>query len=203
MKNILAKLVAAFLVVTLSMTVGIAAAKVPSAGDLEEIALCQYNAILDGLKAESNHNKTLVNGNDFYSDYYGGCYIDGNQELVVLVTDTENDHLAHVRTLADDNNLKYEHVEHSYNELLEIVEKVSDYMDYGEDVALREWLIGCGIADDKNQVSVYITVMDDKLKDKFHEEISSSDAVLFKESSPIILDSVHSKIEEEIGCYVS
>lgn len=62
-----------------------------------------------------------------YPDYYGGCYLDENHNLVVLVTGDANVYKQDVMTRANSSDFVLKSCEYSYNELNDVMNELNQF----------------------------------------------------------------------------
>lgn len=83
----------------------------------------QYNQILDSMSSAYS-NEAMI-----YPDNYGGAYIkEETGELVILMTDMQNDSISYADNVSDKNGISYELCDVSYNELIEAVDIITENM---------------------------------------------------------------------------
>ncbi len=148
---------------------------------------------------EIKENMTLSETKDFdgietvYEDEYAGSYID-DDKLVVCITEKQ---AAGDEICVSDENVEYRVVEHSYNELSDLQDKLSDtysslhdrYPEGCKEKDLLSSISGFGVDEELNAIVVEIMDLTEDKKEVFKE--------LFGEHEEIILRNTESLPEEQ------
>ncbi len=131
-----------------------------------------------------------------YEDFYGGSYIDKNDNLVVCITD--NEIKDEIDDIATDFDTDYQIVENSYNELADVQIELGDiytdlYDKFSYDSEKMEFLksiVGIGINEESNKVEVDIYNLDNEKRNLYETLFGNFECVelvncqdTFKESS--------------------
>lgn len=139
-----------------------------------------YNEIRDDMLVNENESQSAI-----YKEDYAGCYID-DDKLVVCVTNSQ-------AVKDEDEEVEYEIVENSYNDLLEIQKRFGAlYSEYYEmyknqtrEYELLESIRGFAIDEENNTIVVDVYELDDTKAQIFERlfgkydcvELNNSDAV--------------------------
>lgn len=113
-----------------------------------------------------------------YPDYYGGCYIDENQKLVVYVKDVPS-----LRSSSIDLNndvIEKKTCTYSYNELIKIQKQVLNYVSNTTNIATSQNVVAVSIMSKENLVKVGLLDCSDQKIKEFKENIADSPAVIFE-----------------------
>ena len=102
-----------------------------------------YNDILRNfvLQSDSAVGRTVINDEEDdeirYPDYYGGAYIEeATGELIVMITE-DSEYIYENINMCTDGEFKYEICDVSYNEMTEIIEKLSEQIEYFDDLGIE------------------------------------------------------------------
>ena len=114
-----------------------------------------------------------------YPEEYAGAYINSDGNLVVLVTNRANDSSGIIETTlaSRSSDVEYRVVEHSYGELLNIMNIAYSFLGTTE---FGFELLSTSIDDYNNCVVVPLRELDDNAIDHFKQTVSDSDAIIFK-----------------------
>lgn len=115
--------------------------------ELQDAAISKHIKLLESFKQ--------TKGSAIYPDYYSGAYLNDNNELVILVKETEMNYSipidAYVRP-----------VKYSLNNLEEARDQIDAYVDANSNEAIVSNISGFGILEDKNKVLVSLLDMSDE-----------------------------------------
>ncbi|MCM1141396.1 MAG: S1 family peptidase [Muribaculum sp.] len=117
-----------------------------------------------------------------YPSWYGGCFVNDNDQLVILTTDLKN------KPSSEIPNTVLEECTYSYNELSKIVEEIREASIKSEDFFFSNISI-FGIETPTNSVSVGLRYLSDDLITEFKNKICSHPAISFVECGEIKLTS--------------
>lgn len=143
------------------------------------------------LKASNNANKILSLFGEDYPSYYGGIYIDDNNNLVLqLVKDripnTSNILYTNISNIMNnDDNSKIEYVKHTAEELEYVNSVIYEKLNTGNnfsDLGIAKFYI------DTLNNSIVVEFLDygeDTVK-KFKENIIDNDMISYKQGSPVV-----------------
>jgi len=99
-----------------------------------------------------------------YPDYYAGSYINSDNELVVLVTETSSDKYDSLKKAAKSEKLMIKDAKFSYKQLNKIMDDINKYM-VAHQKSTDELFSAFGIAtlyDDKNCIIVKMKDLNDE-----------------------------------------
>ncbi|MDL2218647.1 S1 family peptidase [Christensenellaceae bacterium OttesenSCG-928-M15] len=91
-----------------------------------------------------------------FPEFYGGCYIDENKDLIILVTDISEEIREYFSRLIDMNNVILKKVQYSYSELLNEHDKITSAVLRQSKNQFVEAIAGVGISMQQNAVALYI-----------------------------------------------
>lgn len=117
-----------------------------------------------------------------YPEYYGGAYINDNNELVVLVKDLNEDTAQSILQTLSGVDVIIEPAAYSYNELTALYEKLNIAIESDDTVMASIFadVTGFGIDDERNKIVVnFNDISDDKIA-KFKEVVSDSSAIEYE-----------------------
>lgn len=119
-----------------------------------------------------------------YPDYYGGSYINNNNELVIYITDdTEN-----IPSFLNDDDIILQSVPYSYNELYNMVSDLTDKVWENPVYDLPFTVYCIYLSDIENKVVVEMDSLTQQNVDIFRNKICDSPMIIFKEGTPIRVD---------------
>lgn len=158
--------------------------KMTDAGEKYNIMLTEW--AIDGKVSDSHAN---------FPEFYGGAYIDDDNNLVINVTPLNDDVKAYFAGLFDLENVIFVEAKYSYSEILEKYELVSQEVFY-EDNPRSELsnVNGVGIAVKENGINLYVDT-DSVLSE---EEIDNIKSYYDFENFVIIYEGAAIPIEDPI-----
>lgn len=133
---------------------------------------------IDGMFMKTRSDETI------YPDYYGGMYIDDNEDLVVqIVRDkipekNSTEYEAYLKML---NNSKAEYVKYSYNELKNVLDSINDYAE--SNLEVLSYFESAYVDLDLNRVVVSLKNNDFVERKAFINLTNNTDFLSFIESS--------------------
>ena len=137
----------------------------------------------DSLKSFIQRTHTRTSANSEYPDYYGGCYVDSEGNLVVLYKH-KNVNLQRIQSLqaaVGKSAAKLESCDFSYNELLEVIRGIDEFHRNNPDdpnsINSTIYYLNPSI----NRVVVCLTKFSEQTVDEFKEHVSSSSSIVFRE----------------------
>ena len=127
-----------------------------------------------------------------YHPSYGGCYLNHNGKLVVLIANKDNDYKKYIKDLVGPQNVIFRFCDNSYNSLLNVVDSLNNYKlktcvepDYSN---FRHY----GVRTLKNRVEVYLDDFTEHKIQQFKNKTHDSPIIVFSESEgDFILESVN------------
>ena len=123
----------------------------------ENVANEKYNILL---KEWAINSQVIDDTNANFPAFYGGAYINDYKELVIQVTELNEDILAYFSGLIDLEDVVLEEVEYSYEELIEQHDDIASKMNENSSSSLITQIAGVGISIPDNAVSLYIVGAD-------------------------------------------
>lgn len=166
--------------------------------EVQEVASNLYDQLMSSFPAITNDNDEIEIE---YPDNYGGCYINDDGKLVVYQKKNAKD--IDSCFLDNDENVIYEEVPYSYNDLLCIKEKIEQYIDKNPENVLSKNINVYGVYDKENKVIVTMKDLSETMVSKFKSEIVSSDAVSFEQGEAPTRTSTLVKSGQKIGKSIS
>ena len=120
-----------------------------------------------------------------YPAYYGGCYIDADNSVIILVTDIEQakEGLKNLLSRWEEHYYRFETVSASYRQLLELQEQISTLVD---ELASQNIQVTSSHIK-KDHVSVGIWELDDA-KEQAFRQLLDSPLVKLQNSAEISMD---------------
>lgn len=128
----------------------------------------QYRKMLESFNSNS---KTRSANEQVYDENYGGSYIDENGELVVILVNTQETECNKIRSVTENNSIKIEKCQYSYNELMRVIDTIADNFDY-----LLEYDVGIAkMYEDvyTNSVQIGVHKLDAEKEAKIREIVDS------------------------------
>ncbi len=152
----------------------------------------QYLASEDNEKIlEYFQNQT---NKDDYPDYYGGTYINHENELVVMITENTNTIQKTLKDVTENPTLKFENVKYSYRELNNIIDEIGigitqnlQNKNSNKD-NIYNYITGTVLLDDKNKIEVFIKDINESKIADFKSLFEDSDMFIFKKDIETIED---------------
>lgn len=187
LRQVLATALSALILCTLLFATGTAAQDATFAGQtstdvpMQESAYNAYMGLLDFFSTTPAENT----GSDTpqYPDYYGGSYINENDQLVICVSDNSTLPTQLFNSLPD--NYIIEYVTYSYNELKALMAELNEYvLTQNTDVASN--INHFALYDDQNRIVVSLFDASPEKIEEFKNTVSDSTALIFEEDSSVI-----------------
>ena len=101
----------------------------------EAKALETLSKLIEGLKQSAIRGATSI-----YPDYYGGCFINDQKQLVVLVTDENGQ--AQIKSMTENaGNLVLKPCKFSYNQLKQAMDELNDYQTKNDNDISNNFLL--------------------------------------------------------------
>lgn len=143
-------------------------------------AIESFNNLMKGFEANKTNTKSL--DSTIYPDYYGGCYINENNDLVVYIVGDSIQSTSVIQTLSGDNSTITKVGKYSFNALKEIMRTL-------EESAVNEPNIaGASLMDMGNNIVVKLYDCSKEKINEFKTNIIDSPAIIFeKQDQPITL----------------
>lgn len=133
----------------------------------------------DRLISSFQSGRTKSNSNVNYPEYYGGCYINENQELVVYVTGDTIQGRSTIFTTTGTDDCITKSCTYSYNELLEINFRITDYIISNANPTLMDNIAVVSIMDKENCIEVKLLNCSESNINEFRSQIIDSPAITF------------------------
>ena len=142
----------------------------------KEISLRYLEVLFDAFQTTSAENI-------LFPDYFGGAYIDGNGELVILTTDIKaiND-LYGVINL---NKIEIREVQYSYNKMMEITYLIHDFVVSNNDHIVTHNIAFWEPNIRRNYVVVGLIENNQEQIDKFNYYVINSSLISFDQALPV------------------
>lgn len=159
------KLVCLFMAITMMVLISVnsyASASIISDGT-SGIGILEFNSALaqkednaiqmyDILLNEWSTNGSMNDSDIDYPEFYGGAFLDADKNLVIQVTDLNEEVQKYFAELIDTDNIVFQEVKYAYSELLEQMEAISQNMTTNG--ALCD-ISGAGIVSSNNGINIY------------------------------------------------
>ncbi|OUO69617.1 hypothetical protein [Bacteroides sp. An269] len=140
----------------------------------EEKALETHAKLIAGFKQAAARSATSI-----YPDYYGGCFINDQKQLVVLATNESGQ--AQIKSMTENaGNLVFKPCKFSYNYLNQVMDELTDHMIKNKDYKASNFIY-CYVLDSANVVVVVGLLEYSPAKiEEFKRNVSDSPAIWFK-----------------------
>lgn len=145
----------------------------------EEKALETHAKLVEGFKQSATRGETSI-----YPDYYGGCFINGQKQLVVL-TKNEGGQAQMMSMAANAGNLVFKPCEYSYNYLNQVMDELNDYQIKNDNDISNNFSYYY-LHDTLNVVVVEMQECSPNRINEFKRNVSSSPAIQFEQAPPEI-----------------
>lgn len=179
---------AALLATTLFLT---AASAAPSEGTPESRQTesnIAYNEMLNSF-SETRLGRSLVtledlNNEAVYPDFYAGAYLNGNGELVVLLTEDTNAARASIRSAAKKSDVLFASAQYAYADLTASMNCINEKVkNRANEHAIASEIVSAGLSDQENTVTVWIKDIDDAKIAQFRQYICDEPWIVFANST--------------------
>ncbi len=170
-----------------------------------ESTMENYKQIQAGIK--SDYILKIVETSDEHRKYFGGTYIDNNDELVIMLTETVEEEEQFYESVVGSDSVCYEQCEVTLVELKKIKENILTFCERNkesedEDIAeLIDSIVSVGTYIDENVVYVEIINFDAKKEDVFKKYVSASNRIVFEDVNKNELDASKLYIGDNIYTY--
>jgi len=84
----------------------------------QENSIKEYNKLMEKLEKENGEKKEKP-------EYFGGCYIDNDGELVVLLIDDTKENIKMIKETTDNEKIRIKKVKYSYNEIYDTIDLIN------------------------------------------------------------------------------
>lgn len=177
-----------FSIVLLTIAVLCTTAFVSDYSIKEEKSLKAYNDLLQSFRESEvmlADNVEMQEDRYDYPENYAGAYINDDGKLVIKVSDnalsTGTGNMKNIQGKVNKDDVEYEYAEHSYNELLEVYNIVSDYM-VNEDMQdeVKKNISVVRINEVENRVDVTLNDVTEESVVLFRERVCSSSLIHFQ-----------------------
>lgn len=160
----------------------------------EAKALETHAKLIEGFKRTAAHDSATI-----YPDYYGGCFINDQKQLVVLTTNESGQ--AQIKSMtANASNLIFKPCEFSYNYLNQVMDDLADHMIKNKDYKAINF-IHCYLLDSANVVVVELLEYSPAKIEEFKRNVSDSPAIRFEsaeDDQPVGILQENAKVERDI-----
>lgn len=151
-----------------------------SIGDAQKSAIDSQNKLITSFKYKCGQELTAID----YPYYYGGSYINLNNQLVVLICGDTNVYKQSIVNILDCSSVIFEECRYSYKELLSIIEhldKVEAANTIKTDDSL-EYIYQLSVQDNRVIVKIVDITLSKMLR--FKQTIYDSPAIAFEDCPP-------------------
>ncbi|MGI6200563.1 MAG: hypothetical protein ACOYJA_07330 [Christensenellales bacterium] len=184
---------------SLMMLLSIACVTVVSASPSEETILANqeraneaYNTMLEAF-AQQSMGRSIVNGDDYtnagmYPETYSGSFINDSGNLVVLLTDNDEQARQAILQAADEPNLLFQTAPYAYVDLLSSMEELRRCVSQKASSVLSD--VTCAeINEQDNRVKIGIVDLTPAKIQQFQQEVFDDPWVIFENAEgPVVLD---------------
>lgn len=133
-------------------------------------ALETHAKLVEGFKQSATRGAASI-----YPDYYGGCFINGQKQLVVLTTNESGQ--AQIKSMTENaDNLVFKPCEFSYNYLNQVMDELTDHMIKNKDYKASNFIY-CYVLDSANVVVVGLLEYSPAKIEEFKRNVSDSPAI--------------------------
>ena len=146
----------------------------------EEKALETHAKLVEGFKQSATRGAASI-----YPDYYGGCFINDQKQLVVLTTNESGQ--VQMMSMANADNLVFKTCEYSYNYLNQVMDELNDYQAKNDNDISNNFLLYY-LSESQNAVIVEMQECYPSKIDEFKRNVSDSPAIQFKQATSKPID---------------
>lgn len=139
------------------------------------------NSFSTSTRSSSNSTQSAEGQKNFHPSY-GGCYINHNGKLVVLIANKDNNYKKYIQNLVGPQNVIFRFCDNSYNSLLSVLDSLNNYkfktcvdVDYSNFRHFRVRML-------KNKIEVYLDNYSEQKIEEFKSKVHNSSAIIFSES---------------------
>ena len=151
------------------------------------------------------HNQSYMRGNYLESamgvskdnaEGYGGCYIDDNDELVVLLTDMSDSNVSYVESIVGNEDVRYKECDTSKQDLHIIKDEITEFVENNRDSlndeinTLLDSIVSTAILIDENKVCVGLDECNGKNISLFKKYIVDYENIIFEEDETVEFDAI-------------
>lgn len=158
-------------------------ANMPNSPALEVKYIDQHEAVeaFNKLQETFSGKERRSNGTTEYPEYYGGCYIDENANLVVYIAGDSIISRARIaNTLGENIITKY--CKYSFQELTNVMEQIGAFVRANPSSPVSQNIAVVSIMDKENNIVVKLLDCNEQKIAEFKELVINSSAVSFKET---------------------
>lgn len=150
---------------------------------VQESAAAVYDELMNSFP------QSRATGEKIYPDYYGGSYINENEQLIVYVTDLSFAPL--VASAENNDTVIYQVCEYSYNELNNVMDTINEYKCANSDSYVADNFNSYALLDAQNRVEVRLDEYSEEKIQEFKDNVLDSDMIVFVEANGSIEDLVN------------
>lgn len=144
-----------------------------------EDAAAQENAYMAYEELMNSFTISEETGEKCYPEYYGGSYITDDDVLVIYTKDL--DKITNVGI--NNDSIRYEKCEYSYNELLDIMEVLNEYKQQRPDDIISQNFNVFGLYDSLNRVVVRLDDLSEESILEFKKNVCDNEAIVFEQGN--------------------
>lgn len=146
---------------------------------MDEKSISEYTKNLNSSFEFFSVTRALIS--ETYPDYYGGCFIDDNRNIVVLSKEDNGEVRQDLIQRIGTNNFLIRKCTYSYNELKEAYRQIQNYWlnDVNDEICNRTTLVCFGVNDVTNTVEINLLNCSDENIQLFRDNILNSPMVSF------------------------
>lgn len=150
---------------------------------VQESAVAAYDELMNSFP------QSRATGEKIYPDYYGGSYINENEQLVVYVTDLNFVPL--VASAENNDTVIYRVCEYSYNELNNVMDTINEYKFANSDSYIADNFNSYALLDAQNRIEVRLDEYSEEKIQEFKDNVLDSNMIVFVEANGPIEDLVN------------
>lgn len=141
----------------------------------EEESCHSYDELMKSIQYDENE--------DSLPGDYGGCFIDSNGELNVLVASKENSVKNQYKTRISNDNIKIKEAKYSKNYLNGFMNVINAYLLQHTDSQIKEEIDSVYLLENENKIVVELNELNEDKVNMFKNQIGDSEAIDFINSS--------------------
>lgn len=155
-----------------------------------------YQTLLQSFRISRSQTDSII-----YPSYYGGAYINSNNQLVILLSDTTKENKRSIENILGSGNFILKKCTFTYAYLKQIMNTVTkSYQENSQHPSIMQNISYIRFQEDKNCIVIGLLEFSEKRISEFRENISDSPAIKFEAASGY--NSIESKFQLSPGTFV-
>lgn len=154
----------------------------PSMNDVSKanpLAGERYQILLQSFRISRSQTDSII-----YPSYYGGAYINQNDQLVILLSDTTKENKRRIENTIGSGNFILQKCQFSYVHLKRVMDDVTKFYQEGsQHPSIMQNISYIRFQEDKNCIVIGLLEFSEKRILEFRENISDSPAIKFEAAS--------------------